>query len=102
MDDKTSPSPIRVIIKQSKTDPFCKGVHLFLRRTDNPICPVTAVLPYLEARENTAGPLFITEEGCPLTRQHFTDKLSRVLQAAGLLAGQYNTHRFVLVLPLQQ
>ena len=74
IDDKTS-SLIRVTIKQSKTDPFHKGVHLFLGRTDYPI--------YLTACGNTAGQLFITEEGCLLTREHFSNKLSRVLQAAG-------------------
>ena len=106
IDDKTS-SLIRVTTKQSKTDPFRKGVHLFLGRTDNPICPVTAILPYLTACGNTAGQLFITEEGCLLTREHFSNKLSRILQAAGCRLQAYQQANtiltiFVLVLPLQQ
>ena len=35
VDSKTSPSVIQVTIKQSKTDPFRKGVQLFLGQTDH-------------------------------------------------------------------
>jgi len=34
--------------------------------------------------------LFITKEGCPLSRQYFGSELSRVLKAAGLNEHQYN------------
>ena len=42
-----NPKLIRVQIKQSKTDPFRKGVDLFLGRTSSDLCPVTALLRYL-------------------------------------------------------
>ena len=94
LDNKTSPSLIRINIKQSKTDPFRKGFHLFLGCTGHHICPVKALLPYLAVRESTEGPLFITEEGSPLTRHHFSTELSSILYAAGLETTHYNTHSF--------
>ena len=84
LDNKTSPSLVRINIKQSKTDPFHKGFHLFLGCTGHHICPVKALLPYLAVRGSTEGPLFITEEGSPLTRRRFSTELSSILHAAGL------------------
>ena len=77
-----------------KTDPFHKGFHLFLGCTGHHICPVKALLPYLAVRGSTEGPLFITEEGSPLTRHRFNTELSSILHAAGLETTHYNTHSF--------
>ena len=57
------------------------------------ICPVQAILPYLGMRGSKAGPLFITSEGRPLTRQLFSS-LSAILKKAGLDLTNYNTHSF--------
>ena len=50
VDNPADPGIIRVHIKQSKTDPFRKGVHLFIGRTQSDICPVRAILNYLVVR----------------------------------------------------
>ena len=50
IDSADSPSVIQVSIKQSKTDPFRKGVQLFLAKTGKNICPITAIIPYLALR----------------------------------------------------
>ena len=50
IDSADSPSLIQVSIKQSKTDPFRKGVQLFLAKTGKNICPITAIMPYLALR----------------------------------------------------
>ena len=50
IDSKTSPSVIQVTIKQSKTNPFRKGVRLVLGQTDQQICPAKEILPYLALR----------------------------------------------------
>ena len=47
VDNPNAPTVMRVLIKQSKTDPFRKGVHLFLGKTATDLCPVTAMLSYL-------------------------------------------------------
>jgi len=72
VDNRTNP---RVAIKQSKTDPFRRGVHIYLGATDSTICPVRAMLAYLVLRGGQAGPLFITKEGRGLTRPAFSSAL---------------------------
>ena len=44
VDVPANPTIIRVVIKASKTDPFQKGIAIVIGRTDNPICPVTAMM----------------------------------------------------------
>ena len=59
LDDKRNPSMVRVTVKQSKPDPFRKGVDLFIGRTGTNLCPVAALLDYLSVRGSGPGPLFI-------------------------------------------
>ena len=47
VDNHSNPSLLRVRIKGSKTDPFREGVHIFLGRAHNKLCPVEAMLVYL-------------------------------------------------------
>jgi len=47
LDNRDNPRLLAVFIKQSKTDPFWKGVTLYLGATNHPVCPVTGVLPCL-------------------------------------------------------
>ena len=47
IDDPCQPQVIRVHIKQSKTDPFRKGISLFIGKTGTGLCPVAAMLGYL-------------------------------------------------------
>ena len=94
VDSKTSPSVIQVAIKQSKTDPFRKGIQLFLGRIDHHICPVKGILPYLALQGTKPGPLFITQDNKFLTRQLFSAALSKVLKATGHDSCKYNTYSF--------
>ena len=41
VDSTSNPSMMQVHIKASKTDPFRKGVHLYLAKTENKLCPVS-------------------------------------------------------------
>lgn len=66
---------VHVTIKQSKTDPFRKGVNLFLGRTGTEICPVQALLGYMVGRGARKGPLFIFRDGRYLTRQRLVEAL---------------------------
>ena len=94
LDSRTAPTIIWLTIKQSKTDPFRKGVRLCLGRTGSVVCPIKAVLPYLAIRGSAPGSLFILESGAHLTRAHFKSLLSATLKSAGLDDSQYNTHSF--------
>ena len=46
-DNPTAPSLLKVQIKASKTDPFCQGVSVCVGKTNNSLCPVSAILAYL-------------------------------------------------------
>ena len=94
IDSRDSPSVIQLHIKQSKTNPFRKGIRLFLGKTGTDVCPLKAILPYLVARGTKPGPLFLTTDGLPLKWQKFHNCLSTLLKNIGLPASQYNTHSF--------
>ena len=87
---------LKVTIKQSKTDPFCQGVDIYLGATQKPICPISGILPYLAARGNRAGSLFITEDGRALTRQTFSVMLDSVLEKLHLDTKSFNIHSFLI------
>ena len=94
IDDPAQPSMLRVTIKQSKTDPFRKGVQLFVGRTSSPLCPVAAVLDYLTVRGTEPGPLFRYQDGRLLTRQRFANAVRDSLTHAGVDQSRYCTHSF--------
>lgn len=50
---------VKVTIKQSKTDPFQKGIDIYLGKTNSDLCP--------------ASPLFQYQDGRLLTQQHLVD-----------------------------
>ena len=94
VDSRDNPRLIQVAIKQSKTDPFRRGVNIYLGATDRAICPVKAMSAYLALRGGQAGPLFITQEGKGLTRLAFSSALDSLLSKLKLNHKHYNTHSF--------
>ena len=95
VDNRDYPQLLKVTIKQSKTDPFRKGVDLYLGATNGELCPVKALLPYLAIRpERANSPLFIFKDGRPLTRQRFSNILNTSLSRLGYDSTLYNTHSF--------
>ena len=56
IDSHTVPTVIRLNIKQSKMDPFRKGIQLFLGKTDRNVCPIAAILPYFALTGSKPGP----------------------------------------------
>ena len=56
VDNSQHPKWVRVSIKQSKTDPFRRGVDVFVGRSSSLLCPVAAVLDYLCLQGMEAGP----------------------------------------------
>ena len=67
VDSHTAPSYLEVRIKASKTDPFRKGVSVFLGRTGGILCPVAAILDYMVRRGPGEGLLFSFRDGRLLT-----------------------------------
>ena len=94
VDDWENPKVIAIRIKQSKTDPFRKGVTLMLGKTDDMVCPVSGLLPYLAIRGSKHGPLFIMANKHYLTPPLFRTSLHQILKSSGLSTQEYNTHSF--------
>ena len=94
VDNPGRPAVLRLTIKQSKTDPFRKGVNLFLGKTDTDICPVRALLNYMILHGTARGPLFILEDGSFLTCHYFVSAVRGALQKAGVDQSKYCGHSF--------
>ena len=69
VDSVQTPQLVRVRLKLSKTDPFRKGVDVFVGRTGNDLCPVAAMLAYMVQRGKGPSPFFRFQDGGPLTRR---------------------------------
>ena len=77
-------SCLQICIKASKTYPFWKGCNILIELGSPPLCAVKAVASFLECRGNRPGPLFLFENGLPLSRSLLTDRLRAILLSAGL------------------
>lgn len=94
VDSHAAPQFLEVRIKESKTDPFRKGVTIVIGRTGGELCPVAAVLGYMAARGPAAGPLFHFSDGRALTRARFVAAVRVALTRAGVDAKGYSGHSF--------
>ena len=93
-DDKVDLKHLSVSIKQSKTDPFRRGVTISLGRTDAELCPVAALLAYLAVRGRGDGPLFYFQDGRALTQSRLVVELRKALEACDLRPQDYLGHSF--------
>ena len=94
VDSVADPNTLRVRIKASKTDPFRKGIDVFLGRTHSQLCPVEAMMAFLAIRGDKAGFLFQFKDGRNLTKDRFIKKVRDLLQKAGVDASKYAGHSF--------
>lgn len=83
----------RLLLKQSKTDPFGRGCTVYLGPSGRPICPVAALSRYLSFRGSAPGPLFVLRDGRPLTPSIVNSWLRSILSSAGV-HGNYSSHSF--------
>ena len=94
VDSRDNPQVLAVLLRRSKTDPFRAGVHLYIGRTGDVLCPVTAVLGYLAIRPPSIGPLFLFEDGIPLSRTCLITHMRAALSQAGVDTAGYSGHSF--------
>ena len=94
VDSRTNTSSIAVRIKASKTDPFRQGVTIYLGATNSKVCPVKAMLAYIEVRGNDPGPLFLFSNKQVLSKERFVDHIRSALSRAGLKSDLYLGHWF--------
>ena len=65
-----------------------------MRRTNDNLCPVTALLSYLFHRGDAPGPLFQWDDHTPLSKSKFGDHVCRALLAPNIPAHLYTGHSF--------
>lgn len=94
VDSVSKPTVVQVRIKESKTDPFRKGVMVYLGFTEDELCPVAAVTAYLAVRGRDPGPFFRLKGGAPLSREVLVRKVREALQSSGVQVGRYSGHSF--------
>ncbi len=94
VDDRHHPSYLRVTLRQSKTDVFGTGVSIYVGATTSILCPVAAVLSYLARRPPVPGPLFLLEDGSPLSRQVLMLNVRQTLMRAGMDVTNFKGHSF--------
>ncbi len=94
LDSVTKPSVVRVVIKASKTDPFRKGVAVYLGKTDNDLCPVAALTAYMAVRGRSPGPFFRFTSRVPLSREQLVKRMREALQPSGMDVSKYSGHSF--------
>ena len=92
----SSPKYMLVRLKVSKTDPFRTGQSIVIGRTNSNLCPISAMLAYLNSRTPFAntGPLFTYESGSFLTRENLTKETRLLLSKGGLDSKEYAGHSF--------
>ena len=88
------PSLVSLFLRRAKTDPFGKGISIFLGKSGSTLCPVLAVLSYLAVRPNSEGPLLVRSDGSPLTRDQFVRLVKRALSVANIDSSAYSGHSF--------
>lgn len=93
VDSSSSPTCLRIRIKASKTDPFRQGCFIHIGKGRSPLCAIEAILSYLVVRGNKPGPLFVLQNGSPLTRPLLTKWLREIVSAAGI-TGNFSSHSF--------
>ena len=84
VDKCQSPSLLRITLKQSKTDPYRKGVDLFAGHTSSVLCPMSALWSYMQKRGVSPGLLFQYKDGRPLTRKRFVAAFRVGLRQIGI------------------
>ena len=94
IDSQSNPSILTIRLRKSKTNQFSKGADISLGRTGDILCPVSAMLSYMAIRPNKKGPLFIFQDGTPLSRQQLINHLRKALSQSGICPSGYSGHSF--------
>ena len=96
VDSINNPSQLRIHLSISKCNQFSKGVDIFIGRSQNHLCPITACLAYMAVHVwgPTPGPFFCTSDGLPFTKPQFVSKVHKLLTEAGLPTSLHLGHSF--------
>lgn len=90
----SSPKYMLVRLKVSKTDPFRQGQTIVIGKTNSPLCPISAMVAYLNSRPSSfdSRPLFIYVSGAFLTREKLTRETRLLISNGGLDSSEFAGH----------
>ena len=89
---RSAPTAVHLRLRRAKTDPFGRGIEIYLGVSGTAMYLVTALMRYLAVRLPGDGQLFVWENSRPLTRMMFVTHLRRGLQSAALDMSQFSSH----------
>ncbi|KAL5488697.1 hypothetical protein EMCRGX_G017678 [Ephydatia muelleri] len=96
IDSLTNPSMVEVYLKKSKCDQFGAGADVLLGRSGGQLCPVTAILDYINVRRDTPGYFFVESQEKPISKARFIAGLREALKESGYPDDQYAGHSFCI------
>ena len=94
LDNIAKPTVVQVRIKTSKTDPFRKGVSVYLGQTGNELCPVTTMTAYLAVRVDHQDRFLDSREELHCRGRGWCNELGKALQPSGVDVSKYSGHSF--------
>ena len=94
IDSHTNPQILTIHLRHSKTDQLGAGQYIHLGRTNDALCPVSAILSYMAIRPCTTNKLFVFQDGSLLTRHRLVLHLREAIAAIGLDPGAFAGHSF--------
>ncbi|KAL5459763.1 hypothetical protein EMCRGX_G033134 [Ephydatia muelleri] len=94
LDTKVAANMVKIHLKKSKCDQCGAGVDVLLGRTGCLLCPVAAMIGFINIRGSSAGYFFIDGARKPITKPRFVAQLRGYMKAAGLPSDQFAGHSF--------
>ena len=94
VDSHSHPRMIQFHLKVSKCDQFGAGSDVVVGRTGNAICPVSALLRYIEVRGNRPGPFFLNSSHHTIAKPYFIAQIREILTSIGLPQHDFAGHSF--------
>ena len=94
VDSHENPSVVTVHLRHSKADPFGSGVRIYLGRTGQAVCLVSALLGYLVRRGQQPGPLFLFQDRSTLSKQRLLARVNATLACQGFDTTGISGHSF--------
>ena len=81
-------------LRRSKCDQAGKGADVVVGKTGSDVCPVTAILEFIELRGLQAGPFFLDSTKKPVLKPWFVAQLREVLCLIGFPPMDLAGHSF--------
>lgn len=94
VDSHSAPRMVQLHLKQSKYDQAGNGADVVVGVTGADLCPVTAILQYIEARGSIPGPFFLDCTKTPVLKPRFITAIRDTLSAMGYQHLNYAGHSF--------